>query len=367
MGLNRRFAEARDRLAKEISSRAGSWESILPRINQGVVIPIISSSFRIEQIFRDGSETAGEADGALAIHEQLTAEWANLIDYPMQDKHNLARVAQYYLVEQKDDPQARTRYLEFLKSFLLTIAQDDGDYANLASRLKTRTQELTFSEIVQQLDYPRLSAAAEDPLRLLARLPLPVYITTSQSNFLERALEAEGKKPRTQICFWSGEISSTLPEHRTDPEFLPTITIPLVYHLYGLEDYPQTLVLSEDDYLNFLIAMVEDTNTLNPVVPLSLRRALGQSHLILLGYCLADWDFRVLFRFILKFRRDEFSPRGMVIQLRRNERAIQNVEKSLEYLGRYFDRRKFDIEWKDPEEFIQKLWNEWNEYRQGQS
>ena len=367
MGINRRFAEAREKLAKETSSTVGSWESITPRISQGVVIPIISSSFRIEQIFRDGSETSLAEEEALSLNEQLISEWANLIEYPMQDKHNLARVAQYYLVEQKDDPHARSRYLEFLKSFLLTIAHEDKDYADLAAKLKPRTQELSFSEIVYQLDYPRLAGDAEDPLRLLARLPLPVYITTSQSDFVERALEVEGKKPRTQICFWSGEISSASPEHCNDPEFTPTVTNPLVYHLYGLEDYPQTMVLSEDDYLNFLIAMVEDTNTLNPVVPLSLRRALGESHLILLGYCLEDWDFRVLFRFILKFRRDEFSPRGMVIQLRRNEKAIQNVEKSLEYLGRYFDRRKFDIEWKDPEEFIQKLWNEWNEYRQGQS
>ena len=367
MGLNRRFAEAREKLARETSSKAGSWESIMPRISQGVVIPIISSSFRIEQIFREGGETSEVDEGIVSLNEQLITEWANLIDYPMQDKHNLARVAQYYLVEQKDDPHARTRYLEFLKSFLLTIAQDDKDYADLAARLKTRTQELSFSEIVHQLDYPRLPDDTEDSLRLLARLPLPVYVTTSQSDFIERALEAEGKSPRTQICFWSGEISSASPEHRTDPEFTPTVTNPLVYHLYGLEDYPQTMVLSEDDYLNFLIAMVEDTNTLNPVVPLGLRRALGESHLILLGYCLEDWDFRVLFRFILKFRKDEFSPRGMVIQLRRNEKAIQNVEKSLDYLGRYFDRRKFDIEWKDPENFIQTLWNEWNEYRQGQS
>lgn len=367
MGINRRFAEAREKLAKETLSKAGSWESIMPRISQGVVIPVISSSFRIEEIFRDGSDAANAEDEFLSINEQLIAEWANLIEYPMQDKYNLARVAQYYLVEQKDDPHARTRYLEFLKSFLLTIANDDKDYSDLAAKLKMRTQEMSFSEIVHQLDYPRFSDGTEDPLRLLARLPLPVYITTSQSDFIERALEAEGKKPRTQICFWSGQISSASFEHRTDPEFIPRVTNPLVYHLFGLEEYPQTMVLSEDDYLNFLIAMVEDTNTLNPVVPLSLRRALGESHLILLGYCLADWDFRVLFRFISKFRKDEFSPRGMVIQLRRNERAIQNVEKSLEYLGRYFDRRKFDIEWKDPEGFIQKLWDGWNDYRRGQS
>jgi len=366
MGVNKRFAEAREKLAREAASKAGFWETIMPRISQGVVIPVISSSFRINQIFRDGDDASSEQT-PLSLNEQLITEWANLIEYPMQDKHNLARVAQYYLVEQKDDPQARTRYLEFLKSFLLTIAEEDENYADLASRLKPRIQELTFSNITQQLDYPRLKDNSDDPLRLLARFPLPVYITTSQSDFLECALEAEGKTPRTQICFWSGQISSASEEHRTDPEFSPTVTNPLVYHLYGLEEYPQTLVLSEDDYLNFLIAMVEDTNTLNPVVPLNLRRALGESHLIMLGYNLADWDFRVLFRFILKFRRDEFSPRGMVIQLQRNEETVDNLERSLNYLGRYFDRRKFDIEWKDPESFIQRIWKEWNEYRRGQA
>ena len=352
---------------KESSTKMGFWEDIMPRINQGIVIPIISNSFRIEQIFREEEEqNEPAAEEEFAIDEQLTAEWADWIEYPMQDKHNLARVAQYFLVEQKDNPQARTKYLEFLKTFLLTIAKDDSDYADLADRLKAQIQEQRFSEIVQQLDYPRFPQNTEDPLRLLARLPLPIYITTSQSDFLERALEAEEKKPRTQICFWSGMISSANPEHRTDPDFMPTVTNPLVYHLYGLEDYPQTLVQSEDDYINFIMSMVEDTNTLNPIVPLNLRRALGESNLILLGYRLQDWDFRILFRFILKFRRDEFSPRGLVIQLKQDEKKIGNVEKSLEYLGRYFDRKKFDIEWGNAEAFIQKLWSEWNTYRQGQ-
>ena len=366
MGINRRFAEARERLAKEGSVKTGFWEDIMPRINQGIVIPIISNSFRIEQIFRDGNEPEAPEEGSLSINEQLIAEWASIIEYPMGDSNNLARVAQYYLVEQKDNPHARTKYLEFLKSFLLEIAGEDQDYAEIAGRLKNQIQDLRFSDIVNQLDYPRFPPQTEDPLRLLAKLPLPIYITTSQSDFIERALEAEGKKPRTQICFWSGQISSIAPEHRTDLEFTPNIVNPLVYHLYGLEDYPQTLVLSEDDYINFLISMVEDTNTLNPIVPLSLRRSLGESHLLLLGYRLVDWDFRVLFRFILKFRRDEFSPRGMVIQLKQTDRNISNVEKSLQYLGRYFDRKKFDIEWNNAESFIQKLWNEWNMYRQGQ-
>jgi hypothetical protein len=367
MGINRRFAEAREKLAGKSLAKTNFWEDIMPRIKQGIVIPIISSSFRIEQIFRDESNKLEAEKEAFTIDEQLTWEWANWIEYPMLDKQNLARVAQYFLVEQKDDPHARTKYLEFLKTFLVTIATDDKEYLDLATKLKTQIREHSLSEIASQLDYPRFALGREDPLRLLARFPLPIYLTTSPSDFIERALEAEGKKPHTQICFWSGMISSAKAEHQTDLDFVPTVMNPLVYHLYGFEDYPQTLVLSEDDYINFLISMTGDTNTRNPIVPLSLRRALGESHLILIGYRLPDWDFRVLFRYILKFRRDDFSPRGIVIQLKPDEKRIGNLEKSLDYLGHYFDRRKFDIEWNDSESFILKLWNDWNSYRQSQS
>jgi len=374
MGLNRRFAGARERLSRESISSTGFWDNVMPFINQGLVIPVISNSFRIEQIFReekDESDQTGATsqldDEDRSIDEQLTKEWAEFIEYPMPDVHNLARIAQHFLVEQKDPIQARAKYVEFLKALLLTIAQDDEEYGDLVSELKTQTQEQRFSEIVRRLDYPRFPEGTEDPLRLLARLPLPIYITTSYYDFMERALDAEGKIPHSQICFWSGPGSTARPEHRPDPNYEPSPTNPAVYHLFGLEDYPQTLVLSEDDYMNFLVSVVEDINTQNPIVPLKLRQALAESPLLLLGYQLRDWDFRVLFRFTLKFRREELSPRGMVIQLNQDKKRIGNEEKALQYLSHYLDKKQFDVEWTDTESFIRKLWDEWNKYRQGRS
>lgn len=375
MGINRRFAQARERLSKESLTKTGFWEDIMPRINQGNVIPIISNSFRTEQIFREDKKVSDPSTEAvpadeegLTVEEQITKEWADFIEYPLPDVYNLARVAQYFLVEQKDSLRARAKYLEFLKTLLLSIAQEDEEYKDLVARLFTQVQEQRFSEIVRQLDYPRLPQNAEDPLRLLARLPLPIYITTSYYDFLERALDAEGKKPITQVCFWSGARSSARPEHWHDPNYEPTPTSPIVYHLFGLEDYPQTLVLSEDDFMNFLVSVVEDTNTQNPIVPLKLRGKLAEQTLLLLGYQLRDWDFRVLFRFIAKFRKEELSPpRGMVIQLKKDRRQTGNLEKSLQYLSRYFDKRQFDVEWSEAETFVQQLSEKWNEYRQGQS
>lgn len=374
MRLNRRLSVAREKLSKESISSTGFWENIMPFINLGMVIPIISNSFRIEQLFREEKEAAGTQtetsqsdEEAWTAEEQLSKEWAEFIEYPMPDVHNLARIAQYFLVEQKDPIQARAKYIEFLKALLLTLNQDDEDYGGLVKELKTQTQELRFSEIVRQLDYPRFPPDTEDPFRLLARLPLPIYITTSYYDFLERALDAEGKAPQTQICLWNSTGSSIKPQHRPDPNFQPTPSRPAVYHLFGLEDYPQTLVISEDDFMNFLISVVEDINTQNPIVPLKLRQALAESPLLLLGYQLRDWDFRVLFRFILRYRKEELSPRGMVIQLRPDQKRIGNVEKATQYLSHYLDKKHFDIEWTDTESFVRKLWVEWNKYRLGRS
>jgi len=368
MGLRRRVEKEKTESSETAPSGSGYLDDIMPFIKKGTVIPIISNSLRIEQIYRDEealikqmSDSLEADDDELSIDEQLTQEWANEINYPMVDAHNLARVAQYYQVEQKESLLAKTKYLKFLTNYLLDINADDENYQDVVSQL--RTQEATFSEIVQQLDFPRFPSGMEDPLRVLAKLPLKIYVTTSYYNFIERALEAENKKPHTQVCFWSGGKLSAKPEHTPDPLFEPTDTEPAVYHLFGLEDYPQTLVLSEDDYMNFLISVVEDTNTQNPLVPLRLREGLAESRLLLLGYRAQDWDFRVLFRFILKYRSIESAPRGMLMQLKPGEKQSGNMEKSVEYLGQYFDKKQFDVDWTNSEKFIQKLWIEWDKYR----
>lgn len=371
MGLRRRAEREKPAGAESGSSSGGYLDDIMPFVKKGTVIPIISNSMRIDQIFRDEkalneqiSETAEFNDEDLTIDEQLTKEWATEINYPMADDHNLARVAQYYQVEQKESLLAKTKYLKFLTNYLLDINMEEEGYQDVVQEL--RTQEACFSDIVRELDFPRFPSGMEDPLRVLAKLPLKIYVTTSYYNFIERALEAEGKKPRTQVCFWSGGKMSARTEHAPDPLYEPTDTEPAVYHLFGLEDYPQTLVLSEDDYMNFLISVVEDNNTQNPVVPLRLREGLAESRLLLLGYHTKDWDFRVLFRFILKYRSADSAPRGMLIQLKPGAKQMGDKEKSIKYLGQYFDKKQFDVDWTNPERFIQKLWNEWDRYRKGQ-
>jgi hypothetical protein len=342
---------------------------IMPFIEDGTVIPIISNSFRIEEIFRDDDELLAQLsqipefyDEVRTIDQQLTKQWAQKIGYPMSDDHNLARVAQYRQIESGDPELAKIEYLKFINDRLLKISENRAGYDDKVNELRTQTQRLLFSDLVQQLDYPQFPDGMEDPLRLLAKLPLPIYITTSYSSFLERALEAEDKSPRTQLCFLSSGKSNVKREHQPDPDYEPTVTNPAVYHLFGLENYKNTLVLSEDDYMNFLMNAVEEITSLD-LYPSALQQALPESRLLLFGYNLTDWDFRALFRFILRTRKTVTARRSIAIQFRPSLEKKDYEERSLKYLQQYFEGYKFRVIWTSTEKFIYELWDAWNKYR----
>jgi hypothetical protein len=156
------------------------------------------------------------------------------------------------------------------------------------------------------------------------------------------------------------------PEHELDLKFVPSVSKPVVYHLYGLEDYASTLVLSEDDYMNFLISVMSDANSSHPIVPFGLTGKFPESKLLLLGYQLLDWDFRVLFRFLSKFRSNKNSQeRGMVIQLKEPDKKQlgEDISKTIEYLKAYFNQENFEVnfevKWRNVDDFVRELYTAW--------
>jgi SIR2-like protein len=346
---------------------------LMSSISEGTIIPIISNSFRLEEIFRNVSELTEKVakapgqrstDESLTVYQQLTREWADSIQYPLPDDSNLARVAQYFQIDKKnnDVSLAKREYLNFLKAYLLDPKEPD----KLAKEAPQKLDK-TFSDIVSELGYPIFPDGMQDPLRQLANLPLPVYITTSYYNFLERALKSAEKRPRTQVCSWGGAKArgDSLP----DPDFIPSPETPVVYHLFGLENYPTTLVLSEDDYMNWQISVAEElsqqiTNTTVPGIPLRLRDALAEkeSQLMILGYNLQDWEFRVLFRFIWRFRKDEDLRRSTVIQLKPRPKNTKYEQIALGYLKQYFNIKRSNVKWTRAESYIQKLSEAYDRY-----
>ncbi len=358
------------------AAETGFWSSVNSSLSRGDVIPIISNSLRNDWIFAGLSFTSeetcvtnnGASNPLLSVDEQLAALWADEIGYPLRDRNDLARVAQYNLSRVQNTYQAKRAYLQFLKAVLLGQAEQDGMKEEELLEICRNPEEISFTDLANELEYPRLCAGQVDPLRLLARLPLKIYITTSYYEFLENALEAENKKPRTQVCFWNGEIFNVEDKHRPDPSFQPDVNTPLVYHLHGLERYPQTLVLTEDDYLDFLTAVSRDTDSSQPILPLNLRLALKESSLVLLGYRLRGWDFRTLLRGVIKPWETSLRPPSLAIQLRPEEQGeVENRDEAREFLNQYFKERDFDVEWARPERFIAHLWDGWNHWRMGQA
>jgi hypothetical protein len=79
---------------------------------------------------------------------------------------------------------------------------------------------------------------------------------------------------------------------------LPTVEAPVVYHLFGTFEEAQTLVLSENDLLDFLVAMASD----RPPIPNGLRGRLQREgvSLLFIGFGIRHWYQRVLLKALIR-------------------------------------------------------------------
>ena len=89
------------------------------------------------------------------------------------------------------------------------------------------------------------------PYALFADLDLKIYITTNYDLLMEEALKSRNKDPVSEFCRWNNyllEIPSSISKHsKYKPEK------PLVFHLHGDVNTPQSMVLTEKDYFDFII------------------------------------------------------------------------------------------------------------------
>jgi hypothetical protein len=124
------------------------------------------------------------------------------------------------------------------------------------------------------------------------------------------------------------------------------------------------MVLTEDDYLDFLAVISQNNYQENPLLPWYLRKALTQSSLLLLGYHLRDWDFRTLFRGIINTPSSSLREFSLAIQLDpKMQRGIISPEQVRDYLQKYFGSSKFDVVWSTPHDFIKTLWEAWDQWQ----
>ena len=317
---------------------ARSWQQIIiDRIRTGKVVPLISNAI--------------SNDLVLGGHLNLLEGYATYTDYPLSDKKNLPLVAQFLGVtdENLTDPRAvKEDYINFIKNRLYDIAEADQVSTDILGELEEEFDDINFSEFSERLGYPRFNMGQINPLLVLAELPLPIYLTTSYHNFVEVALRRVGKNPRTDICRWNKALDGIPPV--LDDAYLPTPQEPLVYHLHGLDSYPASLVLTEDDFLDFLIAISQNVGRNADPIPNRIRQAMADSSLVLLGYDLRQWEFKVLFWGLIK-------PRP----LQQTSVSVQLMPDEIEsdYLQKYLDEFEFKVYWGDIHTYVQDLRQAW--------
>jgi hypothetical protein len=356
------------------SAMTAFWPDTRDRVAQGRITPFISN-YMSAALF-------GIPRG------QLAAQWAKDIGSPFgeADNREIAHVAQYYAVKHENKRlEAKQNYLYMLTDYLLGIASQDASVdQELVQELLAGFEQCgscgkPFSDIARDLGYPRFEQVQDSPFRLLAEMPLPLYITTSHHQFLEYALaQTQNKAPVSEIFYWGDHLESIPSIFDEHPDWEPSVEQPLVYHLYGLDSYPESMALTEDDFLDLLDKLVElryqvklaetavqGTSRKRRDLPAPVRTALSGTALLTLGYSVLTWEFRVLFRGLIRpgddSRRNRNAPEGICMQIKPGDLdAIEGDADGLRsYLEEYFKGVYFRVFWGSVKDCVRELYDLW--------
>jgi hypothetical protein len=285
------------------------WTLLLERISNKECTPFIG---------------AGACAGTIPLASELASQWADEHDWPLKDPPNLAQVAQFLAIE--------------------------GDPTAPKDKLRKQLRGITPPDFSRPCD----------PHRVLADLKLPIYITTNYDSFMLQALRRSEADPKRELCRWN----QWLREHPSELEddYKPTPANPLVYHLHGHCGVLESMVLTENDYLQFLVELSKDGS--ERLLPPEIRAALATTSLLFVGYSLSDWDFRVLFRSLMGSLGASLGRMSVAVQLEPPSRdpPAEWLERAQHYLESYFDeiqQIKVRIYWGDAERFACELSERW--------
>lgn len=196
--------------------------------------------------------------------------------------------------------------------------------------------------------------------KILASLPLPIYITTNYDNMLAEALIDAGRQPEVVICPWSERFYEES-IYDTEPDYRPSVDRPLVYHLFGHLKNPESMVLTEDDYYEFLIGFTTARKRTPAIIPPLITRAMTDTNLLVLGFQLDDWTFRALFRTVMAqqggARRGRYAHIGVQVEL--DDARNIDTRRARKFVEKYFGDSEINLYWGKSDDFIGQLARQW--------
>ncbi|NTV63133.1 MAG: CHAT domain-containing protein [Oscillochloris sp.] len=299
----------------------------------------------------------GLLEPLIGTRSEIARSWAEASGFPLHPDQadDLASVAQYLAVSQSPGT-VLAMFCSSLQQRL--VARNQA--ALQACGLDERTA--TLSDMVRALGKQGRQANPDEPHAVLARLPLTIYVTANPDGQLADALHEQGRSPVVEFCRWKSTLSSEdYPPaiYESESAYQPSQERPLVYHLFGVLDHPESLVITEDDYFDFLM-WVNRTESLPPAV----TRAWSAHALLFLGLTIDDWGFRVLFRSVLNDdrRQRRRSFRSVAVQVSPSDQH-RDPDRARRYLEQYvgFDQVPIDTFWGNVGDFVAELSRHWKQ------
>jgi hypothetical protein len=262
----------------------GEWDVLLSRILNKRCTPFLG---------------AGASAHVLPTGPKLANQWAKEYKYLLSQRDDLAQVAQYMAVT-RDGPFPKDLVSEMCKKVHPAEALQPGDAYDI-----------------------------------IAGLNLPMYITTNYDDLLMHALRNRRKTPQALLCPWQPSLDE---QAEKTYQYQPTPENPAVYYLHGRADEPTSIVITEDDYLDFIVWVAQrwkeqaDVSYIAPIV----KNALASNTLLFIGYSQNDWTFRVLMRCIRQTGANR-GARHVAVQLSPlgDDATEEDQEKVAEYIASY--------------------------------
>lgn len=264
------------------------WDALLDDLRDQKLVPFLGAGASLGQNERSGLPTGSD----------LSKSLAKRCHYPGKDSHDLLRVAQFFALKRGE------------------------------MRLRECVREL--------LSLPNVQPG--EVHQILAGWPVKVVFTTNYDNLMERAFVMKGKDPSKVIYNRFGDQEQINSD--------PAIHTPLVYKLHGSLENIDTMVITEDNYIDFLISLIEG----NPKIPDTISRCFLANSILFIGYGLKDWNIRVLLRY---FRKNDI--RWYSVQRDLKTAADEDAAREWESTVLYWEHKKISLYNCDALAFLKEL------------
>ncbi len=297
----------------------------------------------------------GLLEALIGPNADIARAWAETFHYPMapNDRDALPKVTQY-LATDKGDAVPFDEYEEAVQRILRKNFS-----AELSPEL-LNMKRVETDRLVQAIGSKRRAANPLDAYRVLAQLPYPLYLVANPDRLLEDALEEADRKPEVMISPWNARLASRKTIFDLQPDYEPSVERPLVFSLFGRWNDRGSLVLTEDEYIKYLIGFTRN----NAFIPEQVRSALSNTLLLFLGFETEEWAFRVIFHSILAQAGSGLlgGYAHIAAQIEPHDERTLEPLRARRYLEKYFIKgANINIFWGRAEDYLAGLMQKWQE------